>query len=381
MKRVHWKIFSLAFFIIIAGTMTLLIVKGKNMPEILRPDLNKHPIYSKYEFNNTDKTIYAGVQPLYFPTSLITEVMKRDLILKEELKTLGLEIRFYNYLKGDDINFFIRTGNLDIGVGGDMPAITAAATLDIIVLSLIQQGYVSIVANKQMLISNLRGKRVGYAFGSNAHYALLTTLKSYGINETQAKLISMEVTKMPESLNKGEITAFSAWEPTPSIALKLNKNSTIIHQRLSLGFIYCRNKLYKEHPEAVYQLMAAELRAISWMQAKRHNLLLACQWAVDECQEAFGTKLNLSINDIASIAEKDLLGQTTIPAVSEQDLESTGPLHQELIFLKDIKKIPDSTSWPRVRAKFRTEILNYVRANKKKFRTDKQNYENTHDTL
>jgi NMT1-like family len=375
MRRAHWKI-------VIAGCLVIFVVilfyfsSNRKIPLTSTPNLLEHPIYSKYEFDNTDRTIRIGTQPLYLPGSLITEALKRDTILKEELSKMGLKILFYDFLKGDDINFFLTRGDLDGGVGGDMPALTTAANIDIVIPAMIQRGFVSIVANRQMLIEDLKGERIGYAFGSNAHYALIKTLASAGLSENDVQLIPMDVTKMPELLNNGEITAFCAWEPTPTMALRNYTNSTIIHQRLSLGFFYFLRTVYQKHPDAVSHILAAQIRAISWIQEEKQNLRLACEWSLAAGEQAFGLKINLSINDIAAIAMKDILGQIQNPGIAEDDIKTNGPLHQEFMFLIDIGKIPASISWHQTRKKFIPKILDIVWVNRNNYRLDEFKYQN-----
>ncbi|MCP3939954.1 MAG: ABC transporter substrate-binding protein [Desulfobacteraceae bacterium] len=379
MKPIHWKI------IIICCLSTLVIVfilptkPDKKTVIVSTPNLDPLPLYSKYKFKKTDKFIRIGTQPLYMPSSLIVEALKRDSILKEELLKMGLKIYFYDFLKGDDVNFFLTLGDLDAGIGGDMPALTAASNLDIIIPAIIQRGFISIVANRQMLIEDLEGSRIGYAFGSNAHYALLTTLAGAKLSTNEVKLIPMEVTQMPDALYANKITAFSAWEPTPTIALKKYPDTTIIHQRLSFGFLYFLTDFYQRRPKAVSQILAAEIRAIRWMQAARQNLLRACRWNITAIELAFGTKIDLSVDDLAAIAMKDILGQFSNPAIIEDDLKEDGPLHRELMFLINIKKVPPSTLWTQIRQKFMPEILGNVWLNKEQFRLDEFNYQNPGD--
>lgn len=381
MKLIHWGIVIITGLAIIVIALVLHKKSDEKMLTISTPNLLEHSVYSKYEFDNSKgQIIRVGIQPLYLPTSLIMEAFKRDTILKDALSNMGLEIRFYNFLKGDDINFFLRRGDLDAGIGGDMPTITAAATIDIVIPAIIQRGFTSIVANRYMLIDNLRGRRIGYAFGSNAHYALLKTLASADIEENQVELIRMEVTQMPEALQAGNITAFSAWEPTPSLAQKYTE-STVIHQRLSLGFFYFLETFYHKHPEALSYIIAAEIRSIQWMRKKRQNLLRACSWNIASAQLAFGTKIRLSTDEIAAIALKDILGQSSNPGITADNLKENGPLHQELKFLIDIEKVPASVSWVQVRKKFRPDILNDIWSNKDKLRLDEFKYtdsENIH---
>jgi len=137
---------------------------GGNLPVDREGNLLKHSIYSNYVFDNTDKVINIGIQPLYLPTGLISEVMERDMVLQKALQGLGVEVRYYPFLKGNDVNFFLQNKDLDIGIGGDMPAISAAAKMNIIIPVTLQQGFTSIVAPRPMLTSQLRGKRIAYPF-------------------------------------------------------------------------------------------------------------------------------------------------------------------------------------------------------------------------
>ncbi len=97
------------------------------------PDLSDHPIYREYEFGQDESVIDLGIQPLWVPAGLISEAMRRDTLLHAALAEQGLRIRFHAFLKGADVNFFLRRGELEVGIGGDMPALTAAADSDLVV--------------------------------------------------------------------------------------------------------------------------------------------------------------------------------------------------------------------------------------------------------
>ena len=101
----------------IAILMIILFSPGKetkeNLPVNREDNLLKHPIYSRYVFDNTEKVINIGVQPLYLPTGLISEAMERDTVLQKALQDFGVEVRYYPFLKGDDVNFFLQNKDLD----------------------------------------------------------------------------------------------------------------------------------------------------------------------------------------------------------------------------------------------------------------------------
>lgn len=361
--------------ILIAHTTFLKIGKAEDQSIVKTPDLSRHPVYSKYEFNNVENVINLGVQPIYSPTGFITETIKRDTILYNALSELGMKIRFYAFLKGNDLNHFLRKGDIDAGIGGDMPTITAAATMDIIVPSIIQQGFTSIVARRSMLIRELRGKKIGYAFGSNAHYALLKALSSGGLTEGQVKLIPMEVSEMPEALQSGEITAFSAWEPTPAITLMKYPENVVIHRYLSSGYIYFAKAFSDKYPEIVRQIIASEIRALRWMQSSRNNLLQASEWALLAAESLTNRKYELSVEQNASLAGKDILGLTSAPIIPQNDLGQNGLLYMEFKFLKALNKIPVSVNWKKVNSSFDLQIIIDILAHSKVYKLNEFYYD------
>jgi len=339
------------------------------------PDLSKHPVYSKYQFNNTDNVINLGTQPLYMPTGLITETMKRDIILKKALNKLGIEIRFYSFLKGHDVNFFLKKGDIDAGIGGDMPAITIASTSEVIIPSLMQNGFVSIVAEHHMLIEQMRGKRFGYAIGSNAHYSLLHMFQLRGIAATDVRLIPINVVEMPEALAAGNIDAFSAWEPTPFLTRKLFPDKVVIHRSLSTGYLYFSRALYEKHPDAVLHMLAAQLRAFYWIKHKKENLLNASRWNIDENNKLSDTMSELSDVDISKLAVDDIIGHHSSPVIPLQSLSRTGNLYKEFKFLKELGMVPLSIAWEKVRDSFAPQILDGIYNNPSVYRFNEFDYD------
>ena len=235
---------ALVALVCLAAVMVVLLVKpwfmsrggGGPVPAASVPDLSDHPVYRDYHFGKADHVIDFGTQPVWLPTCMISETMRRDVLLKKALAEQGLEIQFHSFLKGADVNYFLARGDLEVGIGGDMPALSAAANSGVHIVALTQQGFCSIVAREDMLMKELRGKRIAYAFGSNAHYALLQSLASAGLRERDVRLIPLDVTEMPDALADGTINAFSAWEPTPTIALRADMDALKIKEKTGLPF-------------------------------------------------------------------------------------------------------------------------------------------------
>ncbi len=366
---------------ILSGLILLIVIslpncsKDESPQSLSPPDLSQHPIYSRYAFDKQESVINVGVQPLYFPTGLISESMKRDAILHRDLVSLGMKVRFFPFLKGSDVNFFLREGDLVAGIGGDMPAITAAANLDLKIASLIQLGFTSIVANQYLQIRDLKGKRIGYAWGSNAHYALMNALAGDGLSVGEVDLISMEVTEMPEALQKGRIDAYSAWEPIPGIALEKDPESVVIHRGYSSGYLYFSKGFSDRHPEAVRRIVAAEMRAIRWIRSDRSNLLTAVKWSSLAGEKLSGRAVELSDAKFAPMAEKDILGLNSAPVIPESDLRQGGALQREFAFLKTLGKIPSSIHWERVKMSFDLHLLRDLISRSEEYRLDEFEYD------
>lgn len=342
----------------------------KNLSVNREDNLLKHPLYSKYVFDHSNKIINIGIQPLYLPTGLITEVMKRDMILQKALQNLGVELRYYPFLKGEDVNFFLLHNDLDIGIGGDMPAITAAAKMDIIIPVTLQQGFASIVATRPMLTRHLRGKRIAYPFGSIAHYVVLDVLTAEGLSLSDVDLIPMDVPELAGALYANKIDAFAAWEPISAMAMKEHQGFVTMYQQITTGYMYFLRNFYKKYPEAAQQIVAALVRAFRWMQGKRQNLLLVSKWAKQAGESLGGQKNLLTNREMANLAQKDLLGLASLPLITSDDLKHNGPLHRELRFLKTLGKILPDLAWERIRNSFDHKILEEIMANPARFDLD-----------
>ncbi len=334
--------------------------------EYLQPpgNLNAHPIYKNYDFydNPADPTVIRiGIQPLYLPSNLFAAVMRRDRQLQKALRQYQLSIRFYPFLKGNDVNFFLKSRHLHGGMGGDMPTLSIAASIDVIVPAMVQQGYTSLMATQSMLLRDLKGKRIAYAFGSIAHFALLKALESTGLEERDAQLLPMEITDMPDALAAGKIDLFSAWEPATAITIKKIPHGETVFRNLNSGYFYFLRPFFQQHPEAVGHIIAAVIRALSWMQTNKQNLLQACRWALADIKAFTDSPMPLSPKELAKLAQDDILGVCKLPLVPIDFLQEKNILHNEFLFLKNLEKIPRNIKWGRIRDSFdRNIILNIL---------------------
>jgi NitT/TauT family transport system substrate-binding protein len=344
-------------------------------PAFATPDLSNHPIYRDYEFGDHAGIVNFGIQPLWVPTNIIAEAIRRDLVLAEALADQGLELVLHPFLKGADVNFYLERGDLQVAIGGDMPALSAAAHSNALVASLVQFGMCSVVADAPMLMEDLRGRRIGYPFGSNSHYALLQALSSAGLQETDVHLVALDVNEMPGALDRGEIDAFAAWEPTPSNALARFEDQVVIRRSLCSGYMYFSRSFAGQHPEAVRQIVASQVRAMSWMREDEANLLRASRWALQAGQDLSGQAPVLSDRQYAALSRMDALDFSPAAAIPQGDLAPDGRLFREFEFLQALDMIPSTVEWQQVRACFDLDLVEPVIMDARRHQLDLYQYQ------
>jgi len=338
-------------------------------------DLSRHPIYSRYDFAKGPRVINFASQPLAVPIGVISEVMRRDRILRQELAKLGYEIRFLPFLKGNDINFFFKQGKIVAAMGGDMPTIMTAASLDIVVPALAKLGFSSIVASNITTAADLKGKKIGYPPFSNGHYALLSALSSVNLKETDVRLVPMDINKMVDALAAKKIDAFAAWEPVPSIAAKTGDHFRTIFRCQNSSYFYLSRAFAERHPEATSLMLAAMVRALHWMKKDERNLRQASAWMLDASGRLQGKPVGLTADEIAILTRRDILDITTHPTIPELDLTDKGTVRRKFDFLKSQGIVPASSAAEKVLRSFDRELISRVLTRHKKYRVESFDYE------
>lgn len=367
------KIFLTLILILVIGFITIIIVKDKK-PEVsslvLYPDLTKHPIYSNYNFIQSDSVINIGYQPSYLPTGIIFEVIKRDNILKKAVAESQKHIEYFPFLKGADVNFFLQKKILDAAVGGDMPALSAASSMDIVIPVIIQKGNISMVSSGPMLSDDLRGKRIAFPSGSISHYFILELLNSAGIAENDVKLIPIDISSLATALHQNDIDLYSSWEPNVSSDKKRHPDSYITYQKITNGYLYFSKTFVNNNPEEVVHILAAVIRSINWLKSDRDNLLLASEWNIADIEKLTGKRMVLKTTEIADLAMKDILGYYSKYSivVSDDDVLLNHSLHKEYEFMAALNNNTENNNWEKVAISFDNNLITEILKHPTKFR-------------
>ena len=334
--------------------------------------LSKDPFYDGYRFGGKG-VIDVGAQPLTLPEWSVAELISRDETLAARLRESGASLQMFPFRKGMDINNFLSKGDLEVGIFADMPAITAAATGDVVIIAMLKQGFASIVARKPMLVNGLKGKRVATGIGSAAHFTLLQALENAGMTESDITLVPMEVSDMPRALAVGRIDAFSAWEPTPTIAFAAHPQFYLVQKGLNYGFLCLRRDFAAAHPAETREIAAAVARSCLWMRLPG-NLAQVPPWAGASAASFQGESYALKPAQMTAITRNELLDMPGAPRIPETVLKEHQLLYKKFIFLKKTGKIPETTPWSRVRDSFDPEMLREVMGEPDRFALKRFDY-------
>ncbi|MEJ6005686.1 ABC transporter substrate-binding protein [Paucibacter sp. AS339] len=311
--------------------------------------------FDRYGLQPASPELDLGAQPLGYPSGVISAVIQRDSILRRALAEIRQPLKVHPFRRGADMIGLLGEQRLEAGLLGDMPTLLAAAAGQVLIVGLVKQTSTAIVAKGDVQVGDLAGKRIGYVEGSSAHLTLLQGLASAGIQETQVKMVPVGVVDMPQALERGDIDAFAAWEPAPTLALARSDKNHIVFRSQSSDYFVIERRFEQRSPQAASLLVAAYLRALEWMRMSSANLERAARWAMADTQTFDGKASGLTAAQIATITRREILNVPSAPHILVH--AEAPPLQQEFQFLRKLGKLPPSSTWAQVETAFRYDGL------------------------
>lgn len=329
--------------------------------------------FDRYGLLPSSPEIDLGIQPLGYPSGVISALMQRDRILKKSLTSSKQPQKMHAFLRGADMLALFADKRLEAGLLGDMPSILAASAGNVYIVGLVKQASTAIVAKGDLQVNGLAGKRIGYVEASSAHHTLLQGLSSAGIKESEVKLIPMGISDMPDALARGDIDAFSAWEPAPTIAMSKNAQIHIVFRGVSTDYFVIERDFANRAPQTALHLVAAFVRTIDWMRRSSRNTDKAIRWAMADALKFSGKPSQLSVAQIAAIMHREILDIPSAPVILNDPRTPT--LQKEFQFLHHLGKLPASAKWENVQSALRYDGLAKVLAEPRTFQIQIDDYE------
>lgn len=163
---------------------------------------------------NIAKQLVLGYTPLY--------IMEEKGWLEEALAEAGydIEVKYTEFESGPPENEAFAVGEQDLGVMGNVPAISGIAAgqeRDIIGIAYNGEQTLGILVQNDSPIteiSGLKGKKIGIVIGSIAQDFLNAVLENAGLTMSDVELINLGVSELETALITGQVDAVAMWNPT-----------------------------------------------------------------------------------------------------------------------------------------------------------------------
>lgn len=200
-------------------------------------------------------------------------------------------------------------------------------------------------------ISDLRGKRIGYAKGTSGEFYLTRFLEIHGIDISDVALIDIKPSNYAEAIENGTVDAILVWDPyTDDIKKRLGSNMiSWPAQSGQLGYwnVICRDDWAANHPELISRFLKSidqaeiyatnhpeESKAIIQKQRNYDDTYIATTWS--------NTQFYLSLDQSLIIAMEDEARWMIYNNLTDM---KTSPDFRNYIYTKGLEEIePESVN-------------------------------------
>jgi sulfonate transport system substrate-binding protein len=139
------------------------------------------------------------------------------------------KVKFAHFTYGPPLVQATASGDIDLGVVGDVPPITGAAKEYGFSIVGVAHPYESASPDEDILVpkgspitslSQLRGKKIAVPQGSSAHGLALQALKSVGLTPLDVHFVFLSPAAGASAFASGNVDAWSIWNPQAALAVK-----------------------------------------------------------------------------------------------------------------------------------------------------------------
>jgi NitT/TauT family transport system substrate-binding protein len=140
----------------------------------------------------------------------------------------------------------VRSGGIPLLVSREADAATNAETQALLrsatspnlrVVLTVAESYYRIVARRSAGITrlaDLKGKKVGTALGTSAHYFVVRMARTAGLSEADVTAVAVPLPDMPAAVKRGDVDAIAIWEPQAFNSEQLLGADAIVFQDRSV---------------------------------------------------------------------------------------------------------------------------------------------------
>ena len=268
-------------------------------------------------------------------------------------KQEGLEISYSRFLTGKESLEAVVGGKADLATAADTPiAFQAMKDTKIYIIATLSstEKLYGIIGRKDQGISSpkdLQGKKIGVAFGTNAHFFLDSFLLFHRIPRNRVRLTNVSGERLADAIMKGDIQAVSIWEPLLSeIRTQLGTNASFFHDdrgqlyKLTWNVAATQDFVHK-NPEIVKRFLRALIKAEAFIRGNREEARRITAQYLGTEKGAFGELWKSYKSEISldSLLVENLEGQTRWAITNKLTDRKGVPNYLQYIYFKGLESV------------------------------------------
>ena len=208
-------------------------------------------------------------------------VVKESGLLDRAFADKGIGVRWAQFPAGPPMLEAMIGGSVDYGSVGDCPPVFAQASSPD---TLVYIGHEPRNGHGEAIlthadspihdVTDLRGKTVGVARGSNAHWLLLAQLLKHGLSWTDIHPVFLLPAAGRSAYASGQLDAWAVWDPYLSSALEGSRIvATAEDVDAGVEFYIGRRGFTVEHPDVLKLINESVARTDEWARANRGKVV------------------------------------------------------------------------------------------------------------
>jgi NitT/TauT family transport system substrate-binding protein len=159
-------------------------------------------------------------------------------------------------------------------------AASRGTPLKIVLLLDYTTGSDGVVAKKGIRsLLDLKGKRIGIEQGTIAHFTLLKALEKAGLEQTEVKLVALDLEELKQAFLHDEVDAVGTYEPYMSELANQGGGHTIFSSReiprTICDVLFVKEAIARDHPEVIDHWIEAWNDALNFKGSEPENYLRA----------------------------------------------------------------------------------------------------------
>jgi sulfonate transport system substrate-binding protein len=244
-------------------------------------------------------------------------ITRQQAALEKHFAPQGIEVKWVEFSSGPPMMEAMNVGSVDYGAVGDSPPVFAQAAGAAIVYAAGQpvtngQGILVPKDSPIRVISELKGKRVGFTKGSSAHNIVVQTLEKAGLTYADITPVYLTPPDAGPAFANGSIEAWAIWDPYFAIGETRQNGRILINARevTKTNSFYIANRDFaKNHGAILQQIVDVTTATAKWAEQNRDEVAKSL---------AAVTGIPLEIQTIAANRSSFVVGPVTDDIVTTQ---------------------------------------------------------------